>query len=130
MAAGFKSGATALITGGASGIGFAMAKICRSTYGMNIALVDKNEEHLAKAKSVLGSLAKNNEKTETYTLDVSQLAEWQKVKSDFEFKFGSLDFLMLNAGTSFKAKDGKPWEDPEYHQKVRLCCSICYQCPD
>jgi len=118
MAAGFKSGATALITGGASGIGFAFAKICRSTYGMNVALLDKNEEHLAKAKTILSSLSKNNEKTETFVIDVSQLDEWKKVKSDFESKFDSLDFLMLNAGTSFKAKDDKPWEDPEYHHKT------------
>ena len=101
------------------GIGFAVAKICRATYGMHVAIVDKREDNLAKAKAILSSLAKNDERTETYAVDVSQIEEWKKLKVDFSSKFGSLDFLMLNAGTNaFEPHDGRPWEDPEYHHKT------------
>ncbi|KAL9622417.1 MAG: hypothetical protein Q9160_003261 [Pyrenula sp. 1 TL-2023] len=113
----FKAGSTALISGSASGVGFAIAKLCRS-HGMNLALVDYNATNLEKASSILKPLAKANEKTETYTLDVSQISEWQKIKPDVEAKFGTVELLMLNAGASFKPKDGDAWADPEYYHKT------------
>jgi NAD(P)-dependent dehydrogenase (short-subunit alcohol dehydrogenase family) len=42
-AAVFAPGSTALITGGASGVGLAIAKLCRSK-GMKLLLVDRNAE--------------------------------------------------------------------------------------
>ena len=93
---------------------------------MNVAIIDNNSENLSKAKSILGSLAKSNEKTETYHMDVSQLSEWQKVKTDFESKFKSLDFLMLNAGTVFRTSGdgkGKVWEEVDVYRKLRFTSS-------
>ncbi|KAL9114038.1 MAG: hypothetical protein Q9227_001810 [Pyrenula ochraceoflavens] len=113
----FKPGSTALISGAASGIGFAVAKLCRN-HGMNLALLDINSAHLSKASSILKPLAKNNEKTETYAFDVSQLSEWQKIRPEVEKTFGTVELLMLNAGASFKPQGGNPWEDVEYHQKT------------
>lgn len=119
----FRSGATALITGGASGIGFAFAQLCRS-HGMHLALVDINQDYLTKAKDVLGA-AKNNEKTETYSMDVSQISEWQKLRTDVEDKFGKVDLLMLNAGASFKPQERKQaWEDIDYFSKVGVPITI------
>lgn len=85
---------------------------------MNLALIDNNAANLAKASSILKPLTKANEKTVSYTLDVSQTSEWQNIKSDVEGRFGTIELLMLNAGASFKPRDGNPWGDIEYHKKV------------
>jgi short-subunit dehydrogenase len=113
----FRPGATALITGGASGIGFAFAQLCQS-HGMHLALVDINSSYLSKAKDLL-SASSHNEKIETYRVDASQISGWQKLRSDVESKFGTVNLLMLNAGASFQPKEGKQsWEDIEYFQKA------------
>jgi short-subunit dehydrogenase len=72
---------------------------------MNLALLDLNSANLKKAGEALKP--KNNEKTETYTMDVSSVSDWSKVKADVESKFGSVDLLMLNAGASFRLEGGK-----------------------
>jgi NAD(P)-dependent dehydrogenase (short-subunit alcohol dehydrogenase family) len=83
---------------------------------MNLALLDINSTNLKKAREVLKP--KNNEKTETYTMNVSSTSDWSKVRADVESKLGSVDLLMLNAGVSFKPESGKQWEDPEYFHKT------------
>jgi short-subunit dehydrogenase len=119
----FRPGATALITGGASGIGFAFAQLCRS-HGMHLALIDVNSSYLSKAKDLLGA-SSHIERIETYQVDVSQISAWQKLRSDVEEKFGTVDLLMLNAGASFQPKEGKQsWEDIEYFQKASTHPSI------
>ena len=106
----FKAGNTVLITGAASGIGLAVAKVCRK-HGMRLALVDKNTEALSQAKSVF---EKDKVKTETYAMDVSQPNEWKDLRSQVESTFGRVDFLMLNAGIALKGE----WDDMMYFQKV------------
>ncbi|KAG9960504.1 short chain dehydrogenase/reductase, partial [Aureobasidium melanogenum] len=117
----FQANRTALITGGASGVGFAFAQLCQK-FGMNVALVDKSTESLEKAKDVLSNSAKNGQKTEVYDMDVSELAQWRNLKSEVEAKFGNVDLLMLNAGASFKPTQGfgalSTWLDPAYHHKT------------
>lgn len=111
----FRPGATALISGGASGVGFAFAQVCRK-HGMNLALLDINGDQLSKAAEVLP--AKSNEKTETYKMDVTSVQDWQRVRSDVESKFGGVDLLMLNAGAGFKPETHQSWEDINYFQKT------------
>lgn len=111
----FRPGATALISGGASGVGFAFAQVCRK-HGMNLALLDINGEQLLKASEVLPS--KSNEKTETYKMDVSSVQDWEKIRKDVESKFGGVDLLMLNAGAGFKPETSQSWEDVSYFQKT------------
>lgn len=91
---------------------------------MHLALVDINSEYLTKAKDILGA-SPANEKIETYHMDVTLLADWQKLKSEVEAKFQTIDLLMLNAGASFKPEEGKQsWEDVEYFQKVTISSSF------
>lgn len=63
----FQSKGTALITGGASGVGFAFAQLCQK-FGMNVALVDKSADRLEKARDVLSGTAKNGQRTEVYDM--------------------------------------------------------------
>jgi NAD(P)-dependent dehydrogenase (short-subunit alcohol dehydrogenase family) len=104
----FKAGSTALISGGASGIGLAVAQLCRK-HGMNVAVVDNNAEYLSKAKETLGG-----ESVETYQIDVSKIEQWKDLKDQVSDKFGAVDLLMLNAGIGLKGS----WGDAEYFQKV------------
>lgn len=94
----FKAGHTALITGAASDIGLAVAKLCRK-HGMKLALVDKNTNALLHAKSIF---EKDEAMTETYVMDVSQPNEWKNLRSKVESTFSGVDFLMLNAGIGLK----------------------------
>ncbi|KAL8933046.1 MAG: hypothetical protein Q9216_006549 [Gyalolechia sp. 2 TL-2023] len=105
----FKAGNTALITGAASGIGLAVAKLCRS-YRMKLVLVDINADNLSKAKASIGE----ENLIKTFTKDVSKIDQWQDLKIDVEKSFGTVDFLMLNAGIGLKAG----WEDTEYFHKI------------
>jgi NADP-dependent 3-hydroxy acid dehydrogenase YdfG len=105
----FAANKSALITGGASGVGLAVAQLCRK-HGMKVALVDNNTEYLAKAKETLGS-----NDVETYQIDVSKIEQWKELKEKVIGKFGTVDLLMLNAGIGLKGS----WGDTEYFQKVK-----------
>lgn len=120
MASVFRSGALALISGGASGVGFAFAQHCRRQ-GMHLALLDINASSLQAASTALQSIppptGDAKPQTLTYELDVSDLAAWGKVQSDISSKFPAIDFLLLNAGTSIKTTTS-PWTDAAYFHKT------------
>ncbi|KAK4502177.1 hypothetical protein PRZ48_005602 [Zasmidium cellare] len=105
----FRSGANALITGAASGVGLAVAKLCAS-HSMNLILVDNNTSQLETAKSTLSSSAK----VETHSIDVASLDAWQTLKSSVEQGGRKLDFLHLNAGIGLKGD----WTDSTYFHKI------------
>ncbi|PGH11190.1 hypothetical protein AJ79_05032 [Helicocarpus griseus UAMH5409] len=113
----FRPKATALITGGASGVGFAIAQLCRS-YDMNLILVDVHAENLANAHIMVGDTPKA--KTFTHVMDVADLASWEYLRGKVADRFPEgVDLLVLNAGAAMKPKEAeKPWEDPEYFQKT------------
>jgi short-subunit dehydrogenase len=105
----FSTGKNALITGAASGVGLAVAKLCAS-HGMNLHLVDNNSSALTEAKKDIttkGTL-------ETHTLDVASLEDWSSLKSTLEKSNTKLDFLHLNAGIGAKGE----WTDSSYFHKI------------
>ena len=77
----FKSGNTALITGGASGIGLALATKC-ADYGMNVIICDNNSSNLSSAKSAIKG------KVVTMEMDVSKVEDFEKLKGKIEKEFG------------------------------------------
>ncbi|CEN59441.1 Putative Short chain dehydrogenase/reductase (AFU_orthologue; AFUA_2G00830) [Aspergillus calidoustus] len=119
MAAVLQSQKTALITGAASGIGFAVAKLCRSR-GMHLALLDVDEANLAKAKEVLASTDSSSSlKTEAYNIDVGDKSQWDNVASHIRLTFPTVDLVLLNAARGTKPKDSNPWIDnAEYWRTI------------
>ncbi|KAL3455364.1 hypothetical protein BJX64DRAFT_295122 [Aspergillus heterothallicus] len=109
MANVLQSQKTALITGAASGIGFAVAKLCRSR-GMHLALLDIDEANLAKAKEVLES-TDSSLKTEIYNIDVGDKSQWDNVANHVKSTFSTVDLVLLNAARGNRPKDSNPWID-------------------
>jgi hypothetical protein len=72
----FKPNNTAVITGGASGIGLALAEKCVK-YGMNVVICDNNGENLKEAKESLAGKGKGQ--VEVVEMDVSKVEEFAKV---------------------------------------------------
>jgi len=108
----FKADNTAVITGGASGIGLALATKCVS-YGMNVVLVDNNSQNLNEAKTSLEG--KGEGKVEIVEADVGKVEEFGKVVKVVEGEFGGkIDILALNAGIGLKGG----WEDTDYFHRI------------
>ena len=98
---------TVVITGGAQGLGFAMATQM-AELGANLALIDMQDEVLAEAKA---ELIKLDVKVETYVANVSVEADVEAVFNNIVSDFGAVHVLINNAGILrdgllLKAKDG------------------------
>lgn len=118
MAAVLQNQKTALITGAASGIGFAVAKLCRSR-GMHLALLDVDAVNLPKARDELAS-ANASLKTESYTIDVGDKSQWDSVVAKVQSTFPAIDLVLLNAARGTKPKDSNPWiNNTDYWRQVR-----------
>ena len=98
-----RKGATAVITGGASGIGLAAAKRF-AKHGMNLVLADLDSEALARAND---SLAAFDVKVLAIPTDVSDLKSVEALKHAAYDGFGAVDILMNNAGA---APGGGPFD--------------------
>lgn len=112
-AAVYAPGSTALITGGASGVGLAVAKLCRSK-GMNLLLVDRNAEALEQARLDIAGEGAAEPRVVTSVADVSDLASWEALKDSALAKFDSIELLVLNAGVGARGT----WGDNDYFKTV------------
>jgi 3-oxoacyl-[acyl-carrier protein] reductase len=81
--------AAALVTGGSSGIGHAIAQALIAA-GARVAITGRNEERLARAARELGA--------HPVQADVSKEAEVQRTMREVLEKLGDLDILVNNAG--------------------------------
>ncbi|ROU04352.1 SDR family NAD(P)-dependent oxidoreductase [Histidinibacterium lentulum] len=89
------AGATAVVTGGASGIGLASA--CRfAERGMTVVLVDRREARLEAAAEAVRQAGAPE--VMTSAADVSDLAALQALEAEVAGRFGGTDVLMNNAG--------------------------------
>ncbi|OHW96423.1 short chain dehydrogenase reductase [Colletotrichum incanum] len=104
----FAASKTALITGGASGIGLAVARKCLN-YGMKVLIADNNDKLLAAARQSLG------DKIMTFQADVSCLGDWEQLKKQVDIDLqGRVDLLVLNAGV----QPSSGWEDPSQFRTI------------
>ena len=85
----------AIITGGGSGLGFAIAEKFIHA-GITSIIVGRNENKLAEAKNKLGKGC------QTMICDVSDLASIPAFVNEVVTKFGKVDILVNNAGINMK----------------------------
>lgn len=109
----FAAGSTALVTGGASGIGLAVAKLCRAK-GMKVLLVDRNSAALRQAEQDVSG-ADGSFAVVSIVADVSQEDDWRAIKDKAVSAFGTIELLVLNAGTGSRGT----WGDSDYFRTVR-----------
>ena len=88
------TGKNAFITGGASGIGFAMAQAFLNE-GMNVAIADVDAQALASAKTALSG---SNARVLAVQLDVTNRAQYEEVARQVEAELGNIHVLCNNAG--------------------------------
>jgi 3-oxoacyl-[acyl-carrier protein] reductase len=101
------AGRVAVVTGGASGLGLAVARRCLSS-GADVVLWDLNAETLSRAAAELSALGK----VDAATLDVTDYAAIERAAG----KIGKIDILVNSAGinrppTPIAAYPLRDWHD-------------------
>jgi NAD(P)-dependent dehydrogenase (short-subunit alcohol dehydrogenase family) len=104
------SGRTALVTGAASGIGYAIAEALIGE-GAKVALTDIDEHQLRGAAEQLGSNAM------AILLDVSDRSGWAHARQQVEARFGPVEILANNAGIG---ADGRELADMSVESFLRV----------
>jgi len=107
------NGKTAVITGGASGIGLESAKRFLAC-GMNIVIADV--KNLAAAKETLLEISNDESKVLIQECDVTNLDAIKELEIFVQESFGKVHCLMGNAGMI--AMGTKPWEEVEQLHKI------------
>ena len=97
------SGRVAVVTGGARGIGFAVAKRMLAS-GARVSLWDNDAAALNAAAAALGA----GDRVQTVTVDITQEAQVAAATASASAKFGGIDLLVNNAGIAGVNK--KLWE--------------------
>jgi 3-oxoacyl-[acyl-carrier protein] reductase len=87
----------ALITGGSSGIGFAVARMALSE-GMRVAISARNKEKLSRALAELKKEAQSEERLMALPADVSVASQVEGMVRETVQKWNRIDLLVNNAG--------------------------------
>ncbi len=108
-------GRAAVITGGAKGIGLAIAARLAGL-GMKICLADTDAGALEKARDTLAPLLVSPEDLRVEVVDVSSLEEVRRLKDAVYGAFGEVALLVNNAGV--ESSGMKPWDGPEAWDRI------------
>jgi NAD(P)-dependent dehydrogenase (short-subunit alcohol dehydrogenase family) len=107
-------GNTAVITGGASGIGLACAKRFASL-GLSVCIADRGSDRLARATAEIAAVSTAGaDRVYALEVDVRRRAELERLEREVRERFGGTDLLMNNAaigGESRALGPEKPWQD-------------------
>ena len=105
------AGATAVVTGAASGIGRALA-VELASRGANLALSDVNDAGLAETVSTCERATSGSSKARGYHLDVADRHAFLAHADEAVSEFGRVDMVFNNAGVSVTATvEEITWED-------------------
>jgi 3-oxoacyl-[acyl-carrier protein] reductase len=113
------AGRVALVTGGASGIGRAIAERLRAE-GAEVTLLDSNAERLETAASELEALA--------ITADVTRSAEVDSAVARVESELGRLDALVCSAGVGGDSLHTDEVSDAEWQRVFGINCHGVFYC--
>jgi 3-oxoacyl-[acyl-carrier protein] reductase len=112
---------TALVTGGARGIGRACA-LALADAGLDIALVDLLEKEMA---ATARDIEARGRRTLTYRADVSDFARAHAVVGEVNAKWGQLDVLLNNAGGS-NPKPILEITEAEFDRTIAINLKSCF----
>ncbi|MBT6312827.1 MAG: SDR family oxidoreductase [Alphaproteobacteria bacterium] len=84
------TGKVAVVTGGSRGIGLATAE-CLIAEGVKVIIAARRQEHLDSAASRLG--------VDAIQIDVTKIADLDRLSAHVEREYGGVDILVNNAGT-------------------------------
>ena len=93
---GIFSGQTALVTGGGSGIGFAIARQLLQ-YGAEVFIASRKQDRLEQAAERLGAYGPCH----SFQLDIREPERIEALAAFIKEKSGKLDLLVNNAGGQF-----------------------------
>ena len=105
------AGKTAIISGGAEGIGFSIAQAV-GKQGMNVVIGDIDADQLQQAQVKLEAQGID---VLTVQMDVSKQDQWQAVAEQAKARFGKVHMLVNNAGVcgapgAIEQTDDKDWQ--------------------
>jgi NAD(P)-dependent dehydrogenase (short-subunit alcohol dehydrogenase family) len=107
-------GNTAVITGGASGIGLACAKRFASL-GLSVCIADRGSDRLTRAAAEIAAVSTAGaDRVYALEVDVRRRAELERLEREVRERLGGTDLLMNNAaigGESRALGPEKPWQD-------------------
>jgi NAD(P)-dependent dehydrogenase (short-subunit alcohol dehydrogenase family) len=107
------NGQVAVITGGAQGIGFAIAKRLVAS-GAKVSLWDMNAELLASAKAELGAAAS------TIAVNITSYEAIAAAVAEVEKGLGKLDILVNSAGIAGKNAPLDEYDLDEWHRVIDI----------
>lgn len=114
------AGSVAVITGGASGIGLAAAKVF-ARRGLRICIADLGEEKLAQAAAQIAAIAPDGAAAvRNVNCDVGRIEHLRQLDAMVSDQFGGTDVLMNNAGVQPGSKLFGPRENWERVLAVNL----------
>ena len=106
-----KKSKIAIVTGGASGLGFATAKKLVEN-DIKTIIIGRNENNLAKTSSLLGDLCRYK------VFDLQNLKAIPQLVAEIIDEFGQIDILVNNAGINQK-KNFTEVSDEEFEQVIQ-----------
>lgn len=111
-------GRTAVITGGGTGLGFAMAE-CLAGAGAKVVLIGRRQEELDRASKAIGSSAY------AYCCDITKYEGLSKLVHTLMEQFGRIDILINNAGIQIK-KEALSFEEEELERLFAVHLKAAY----
>ncbi len=110
------NGTTAVVTGGAGGIGEALARRFSAEGAAGITVVDVDESRLTRVADSLGALA--------VVADLRRQDEVERVVSETEARFGPIDLFCSNAGIGMAGGVDVPTDDWQSIWDINLMAHV------
>ena len=117
------NGKTALVTGGGSGIGLAVAQLFLKE-GARVAIVGRSADKLQRAAQSLGG----GDRLTFHATDVADPAKVQDMVRNVLEHFGRIDILVNNAGVNIKDRDFRKLTPESWQYLIRNDLDSAFYC--